>query len=91
MYFIQDHDIIKGDGEMWWIDNKLLDYKDHIRITMEGRVNGKNIDLKYTLYGSLRITDGEMHLIPSSEKNIFNGTFLEMQQMPKELLLPSPF
>ncbi|HEX8517231.1 MAG TPA: hypothetical protein VF868_13625 [Bacteroidia bacterium] len=74
IYLTQDDDKIKGQGEMWWVDDKEIPYEQHLPITVEGKVDGENMVLSYTQVGSKRTTVGEM-VLNTSGGDVLNGSF----------------
>ena len=74
MFFIQDGEKIKGEGEMFWIDDQEIPYTQHSRIIMEGMVEDEYVKIAYTQFGERRTTSGSMKLRITSD-NEMTGTF----------------
>lgn len=74
--FIQQGEKLTGSGEMFWIDDQVIPYTQHIQIQMEGIVDGEEIRITYTLFGQERTTSGSMKLNIADNKmtGVFDGT-----------------
>jgi hypothetical protein len=74
IFFAQDGDQVSGQGEMWWIDDKEIPFKQHVPLTLSGKVDGDLIRLTYSQEGAIRTTVGEI-VLKEMQDGRFEGTF----------------
>ena len=74
MHLIQDNNSLKGNGETWTYNGKLLPYAKHRPLEFEGTFKkGDSLLCKYILHGSKRTTMGSFRALLQKGKLI--GTF----------------
>ncbi|MDC5855959.1 hypothetical protein [Vibrio europaeus] len=74
VYLNQTNDKVTGTGEKVTENHKDLPISQRVKIDMEGRLVGSQLDLLFTLYGHKRDTIGQFRLTSTGD-NELKGTF----------------
>lgn len=74
IYFNQMDSNIKASGEKIMENGESLPISQRVKIDMDGRLSGNDLDLLFTLHGHKRETVGEFRLIAIND-NKYQGTF----------------
>jgi len=74
VYLNQAGDDVNGSGEKITENGEKLPISQRVKMDMNGRLVGKELDLLFTLYGHKRETIGEFRLI-ATDDNEYQGEF----------------
>jgi hypothetical protein len=75
VFFTQNENIIKGDGEKWEYNGKYLPSEMHRLLEYEGTINGNKLMAKYVLHGEKRDSKGMIDVEISDDGKTVKGTF----------------
>jgi hypothetical protein len=75
VYITQEGNLIKGKGEMCYIDGKELPSSQHIPISLEGTLKNKELRAQYAQEGAKRTSVGEIVVKVTGSGDELTGTY----------------
>jgi hypothetical protein len=76
VFFIQNENSVRGDGEKWEYNGKYLPASAHRKLEYEGFIDGRKLFAKYVLYGLKRVSQGSITVEISDDGKTMEGTFM---------------
>ena len=76
VFFIQNENSVRGDGEKWEYNGKYLPAEAHRKLEYEGFMDGNTLFAKYVLHGLKRVSEGSISVVISDDGKTMEGTFM---------------